>query len=134
MEGRENFRKKQVRDTGVGLRELSPIDIKGICSVHNGSRELGKRQLFLLKSPKASSAFIGGIDVAGTTPPPRGHPTLSPSSLVSEFSQQSSVGILVRCYGKSGNITWEFVKKRGGGSGGEGKGKEEKNRAGGISF
>lgn len=48
-------------------------------------------------------------------PHPRGHPTLSPSSLASEFSQQSSVGILVRCYGKNGNITWEFVKKKGGG-------------------
>lgn len=33
-------------------------------------------------------------------------------SLVSEFSQQSRTGILVCCYGKNGNITWEMVKKR----------------------
>lgn len=32
-------------------------------------------------------------------------------SLVSEFSQQSRTGILVCCYGKNGNITWEMVKK-----------------------
>lgn len=42
MDGREGeLQKKQFRDIRVGLRELSPTDIKGICSVHNRSRELG---------------------------------------------------------------------------------------------